>query len=101
MGEILQLIAAGLPYDTLMKKNGNAAPARRGSVMKLLGDASLLPNAANFSSALASGIGGGGGVHSSGGMSGKNSRRQSIIKCGLEELSYHSQVLSPSSQSQL
>lgn len=37
------MIATGLPYEVLVKKLGGQAPARRGSVMKLMGDASLLP----------------------------------------------------------
>eukprot|EP00347_Sterkiella_histriomuscorum_P017595 403348737 len=43
IGEIFSLIATGLPYDQLIKKLGGQAPGRRGSVMKLLGDATLLP----------------------------------------------------------
>lgn len=43
MGEIFTLISTGLPYEVLIKKGGGQAPSRRGSVMKLLGDASLLP----------------------------------------------------------
>jgi hypothetical protein len=39
------LIAAGLPYDSLVKKIGGVPPTRRGSLVKLLGDNSLLPNA--------------------------------------------------------
>ncbi len=44
MADLFQLISAGIPYDSLVKKIGGVAPARRGSVVKLLGDSSLLPN---------------------------------------------------------
>lgn len=44
MGDLFQLICAGLPYETLVKKIGGIAPSRRGSVVKLIGDSSLLPN---------------------------------------------------------
>jgi hypothetical protein len=44
MADLFQLISAGLPYDTLVKKIGGAPPARRGSVVKLLGDSSLVPD---------------------------------------------------------
>ena len=45
IGEIFSVISAGLPYDTLIKKLGGMVPTRRGSVMKLLGDASLVQHA--------------------------------------------------------
>ena len=41
LGELFNLIANGLPYDQLLKKLGGVPPTRRGSVMKLLGDASF------------------------------------------------------------
>jgi hypothetical protein len=44
MADLFQLISAGIPYDSLVKKIGGVPPARRGSVVKLLGDSSLLPN---------------------------------------------------------
>jgi len=50
VGEIFTLVATGLPYDMLVKKLGGQAPARRGSVMKLLGDASLLPAGVSLTS---------------------------------------------------
>ena len=43
MGDLFMLIAAGLPYDSLVKKIGGVPPTRRGSLVKLLGDNSLLP----------------------------------------------------------
>ena len=58
MGDLFSLIAAGLPYDSLVKKIGGVAPSRRASLVKLLGDSSLLPN----SSVGVSVIGGGGGA---------------------------------------
>lgn len=44
MADLFVLISAGLPYDSLVKKIGGAPPARRGSVVKLLGDSTLIPN---------------------------------------------------------
>ncbi|CDW88654.1 UNKNOWN [Stylonychia lemnae] len=43
IGDIFTLISTGLPYELLIKKLGGQPPTRRGSVMKLLGDASMLP----------------------------------------------------------
>jgi hypothetical protein len=44
MADLFLLISAGLPYESLVKKIGGVPPPRRGSVVKLLGDSSLLPN---------------------------------------------------------
>lgn len=44
MADLFILISAGLPYESLVKKIGGVPPPRRGSVVKLLGDSSLLPN---------------------------------------------------------
>jgi hypothetical protein len=41
IGEILSLIAAGLPYDFMVKRIGGNPPTRRPSVMKLLGENTL------------------------------------------------------------
>ena len=46
MADLFVLISAGLPYESLVKKIGGVPPARRGSVVKLLGDSSLVPNTA-------------------------------------------------------
>jgi hypothetical protein len=45
---MFNLIAAGLPYETLIKKTGGVIPSRRNSVMKLLGDASLIKSGARL-----------------------------------------------------
>ena len=44
MADLFLLISAGIPYESLVKKIGGVPPARRGSVVKLLGDSSLVPN---------------------------------------------------------
>ena len=44
MADLFVLISAGLPYESLVKKIGGVPPARRGSIVKLLGDSSLIPN---------------------------------------------------------
>ena len=43
-----------MPYDALVKKIGGVPPPRRGSVVKLLGDSSLLPNL-NFGTVIGEG----------------------------------------------
>ena len=44
MADLFQLLSAEIPFDSLVKRIGGVPPARRGSVVKLLGDSSLLPN---------------------------------------------------------
>jgi hypothetical protein len=55
MADLFLLISAGLPYESLVKKIGGVPPARRGSVVKLLGDSSLIPNHAGVTVIGASG----------------------------------------------
>ncbi len=61
MADLFILISAGIPYESLVKKMGGVPPARRGSVVKLLGDSSLVPNNAGVTI-----IGASGGLGSSG-----------------------------------
>jgi hypothetical protein len=44
MADLFNLISAGIPYESLVKKIGGVAPQRRSSVVKLLGDSSLIPS---------------------------------------------------------
>jgi len=37
VGELFNVIAAGIPYQSMLKYNKNEAPKRRDSVTKLLG----------------------------------------------------------------
>jgi hypothetical protein len=37
VGELFNLIAAGVPYQSMLKYNKNEAPKRRDSVAKILG----------------------------------------------------------------
>ena len=55
MADLFLLISAGIPYESLVKKIGGVPPARRGSVVKLLGDSSLVPNNAGVTIIGASG----------------------------------------------
>lgn len=55
MADLFLLISAGIPYESLVKKIGGVPPARRGSVVKLLGDSSLVPNNAGVTVIGASG----------------------------------------------
>jgi hypothetical protein len=48
MADLFVLISAGLPYESLVRKIGGVPPPRRGSVVKLLGDSSLVPNNVNL-----------------------------------------------------
>lgn len=71
------MISAGLPYDVLIKKGGGVAPPRRGSVMKLLGDASLVNLGGNFGTSS--------GAHMIGGSSGSNIHSR---KPSMDEMSF-------------
>ena len=64
MADLFLLISAGIPYESLVKKIGGVPPARRGSVVKLLGDSSLVPNNAGVTIIGASGTFGSAGFGS-------------------------------------